>query len=198
MRTRVSDLLQIENIVIHTSHHTHCVIGTGANNPQKADPMSSRETLDHSIMYIFAVALEDGQWHHIHSYGIERASRPATVRLWKKIETREDPEWTRRYHCADPAERAFGGRVEIFLRNGERIEDEIKVANAHALGASLLDRDGYRSKFRVLTEGILSVEEADRFLEAVQDLPKIQSGQLGWLNPAVPLESLVEGNGGIL
>jgi hypothetical protein len=42
------------------------------------------------------------------------------------------------------------------------------------------------------------VEEADRFLEAVQDLPKIQSGQLGWLNPAVPLESLVEGNGGIL
>ena len=24
-----------------------------------------RETLDHSIMYIFAVALEDGAWHHI-------------------------------------------------------------------------------------------------------------------------------------
>ena len=45
------------SIVIHTSHHTHDVIGTGANDPQKMDPNASRETLDHSIMYIFAVAL---------------------------------------------------------------------------------------------------------------------------------------------
>ena len=51
---------QIEKIVIHTSHHTHYVIGTGANDPQKMDPKASRETLDHSIMYIFAVALQDG------------------------------------------------------------------------------------------------------------------------------------------
>ena len=51
-------------IVIHTSHHTHYVIGTGANDPQKMDPKASRETLDHSIMYIFAVALQDGGWHH--------------------------------------------------------------------------------------------------------------------------------------
>ena len=34
------------------------------------DPNASRETLDHSIMYIFAVekALEDADWHHIKSY----------------------------------------------------------------------------------------------------------------------------------
>ena len=30
------------------------------------------ETLDHSIMYIFAVALEDGSWHHIKSYTPQR------------------------------------------------------------------------------------------------------------------------------
>src|SRR5690606_30521312 len=44
---------QVRGIVIHTSHHTHYVIGTGANDPQKMDPKASRETLDHSIMYIF-------------------------------------------------------------------------------------------------------------------------------------------------
>ena len=33
---------------------------------------ASRETLDHSIMYIFAAALEDGKWHHINSYTPER------------------------------------------------------------------------------------------------------------------------------
>ena len=54
-----------KKIDIYTSHHTHYVIGTGANDPQKMDPNASRETLDHSIMYIFAVALEDGDWHHV-------------------------------------------------------------------------------------------------------------------------------------
>ena len=102
--------------MIHTSHHTHAVIGTGANDPQKMDPKASRETLDHSIMYIFAVALQDGRWHHVDSYTPRRAGRADTVRLWHKIETREDPEWERRYLSTDPNELAFGGRVEVLMR----------------------------------------------------------------------------------
>ena len=85
VREKAGDLSKIESIVIHTSHHTHYVIGTGANDPQKMDPKASRETLDHSIMYIFAVALEDGGWHHERSYAPERADRPDTVALWHKI-----------------------------------------------------------------------------------------------------------------
>ena len=38
-------------------------------------PNASRETLDHSIMYIFAVALEDGNWHHVKSYTKARAKK---------------------------------------------------------------------------------------------------------------------------
>src|ERR1700759_2793643 len=56
-RESISDFNDVEKIVIHTSHHTHYGIGTGANDPQKMDPKASRETLDHSIIYIFAVAL---------------------------------------------------------------------------------------------------------------------------------------------
>ena len=59
-------------------------------------------------MYIFAVALEDGGWHHVDSYAPERATRADTVALWHKITTTEDPEWTRRYHASDP--RAEGVR----------------------------------------------------------------------------------------
>jgi len=62
LKTKIPNLSQIKKIDIFTSHHTHYVIGTGANDPQKMDPNASRETLDHSIMYIFAVALEDGDW----------------------------------------------------------------------------------------------------------------------------------------
>ena len=68
MRGAVGDLARIRTVEIYTSHHTHFVIGTGAHDPQKMDPLASRETLDHSIMYIFAVALEDGGWHHEASY----------------------------------------------------------------------------------------------------------------------------------
>lgn len=186
MREKIADFEAIERILIHTSHHTHYVIGTGANDPQKMDPKASRETLDHSIMYIFAVALQDGRWHHIDSYTPRRARRPDTVRLWHKIETTEDPEWTRRYHSEDPNEKAFGGRVQIFFKDGTVLEDELAVANAHSLGARPFQRPDYIRKFRTLTEGIISAREANRFLEAVQDLAAVPAGGLGALNVALP------------
>jgi 2-methylcitrate dehydratase len=197
MRRRIPDLSRIQRVVIHTSHHTHRVIGTGANDPQKMDPGASRETLDHSAMYIFAVALEDGTWHHVRSYTPERAHRPGTVRLWRRIETREDPEWTRRYHSDDPSERAFGARVEIFLENGECIEDELAVADAHPLGARPFARADYRRKFLTLTDGLVSAEEARRFLEAVEDLPGLPAGELYRLNVVVPPGTLASAPRGI-
>jgi 2-methylcitrate dehydratase len=197
MRMKIADLSEIERVIIHTSHHTHQVIGTGANDPQKMDPQASRETLDHSIMYIFAVALEDGRWHHVRSYDPERARRPSTVRLWRSIETREDPEWTRRYHASDPAEKAFGGRAEIFLRDGACITDELRVANTHPLGAKPFAREDYQRKFQSLTEGILLPQESRRFLDAVQDLPALRARELRSLNLAVPAETLIRGVPGL-
>jgi 2-methylcitrate dehydratase len=197
MRTKIADLNQIEKVILHTSHHTHQVIGTGSNDPQKMDPQASRETLDHSVMYIFAVALEDGRWHHVESYAPERAGRASTVRLWHSIETREDPEWTRRYHSSDPADKAFGGRAEVFLRNGVRITDEIRVANAHPLGAKPFGREDYRRKFQSLTDGILSPQESRRFLDVVQDLAGLRPGELRRLNLAVPQGKLIRGAPGL-
>ena len=197
MREKIPDLDRVERIVLHTSHHTHYVIGTGANDPQKMDPKASRETLDHSIMYIFAVALQDGTWHHVHSYAPRRASRPDTVALWHKIETREDPEWTRRYHSRDPNELAFGARVEVRMQDGTVIEDQLAVANAHPLGARPFGRADYIRKFRTLTEGIVSTREANRFLDVVQDLPRLKQGELHLLNVALPAGRLQHGTPGI-
>jgi 2-methylcitrate dehydratase len=129
---RIEDLSAIEDVVVETSHHH--VVGTGANDPQKFDPSASRETLDHSLMYILAVALEDRAWHHDESYVGARARRPSTVALWRKIRTAEDPAWTARYHEADPARRAFGGRIAIRLRDGRTVAGERAVADAHPNG----------------------------------------------------------------
>ncbi|MFC3125698.1 MmgE/PrpD family protein [Pseudoroseomonas globiformis] len=197
MREKIADFDAIEKVLIHTSHHTHYVIGTGANDPQKMDPKSSRETLDHSIMYIFTVALQDGAWHHVDSYAPRRAGRADTVRLWHKVETREDPEWTRRYHSVDPDEKAFGARVEITFRDGTTLVDEMAVANAHPLGAKPWVREDYIGKFLTMTEGLITPREGARFLEVVQDLPRLAAGELHLLNVAMPRGALAEGKPGI-
>ncbi|UGQ11708.1 MmgE/PrpD family protein [Yinghuangia sp. ASG 101] len=187
LNARLGDagIARISEIVLHTSHHTHQVIGTGANDPQKYDPTASRETLDHSIPYIFAVALQDGTWHHEDSYRPERAARPDTVALWRRVSTTEDAEWTRRYHSDDPAQKAFGARVVISFDDGTELVDEIAVADAHPLGARPFAREQYVAKFRTLAEGVLDKAAQDRFLLAAERLPRLGAAGLADLFPAV-------------
>ncbi len=190
MREKISNFSDVKSIVLHTSHHTHYVIGTGAGDPQKMDPKASRETLDHSIMYIFAVALEDGSWHHVNSYTPERAGRPETVALWHKISTVEDPKWTEAYHDPNPDKKRFGARVVITMNNGDVIEDELGVANAHPAGARPFVRENYIKKFDTLTEGIITQDERNRFIDLVQDLPNLSADQVKLLNVQIPMAQL--------
>ena len=185
LNRKIKNLSDISKIIIETSHHTHFVIGTGANDPQKMDPYASRETLDHSIMYIFAVALEDGVWHHIKSYTPQRARKKSTIKLWKKIVTRENKKWTRKYHDKDPKKKCFGGKVIIKMKNGSTISEEINVADAHPAGRRPFEREQYIEKFRALTDGIISNKESKRFLKIVQNLKNLKRNNLVGLNVEV-------------
>jgi len=176
-RPEVADPEQVESIVIHTSHHTHFVIGSGAGDPQKFDPQASRETLDHSLPYIFTVALQDGAWHHTDSFARARATREDTVALWHKVSTQEDPEWTRRYHVEGEGQ-SYGGRVVVTLRGGEEVVDEIAVADAHLQGARPFGRDQYLAKFRTLAEPVLGADECDRFLDLALRLPQLSPDEV--------------------
>ena len=110
------------------------MIGTGANDPQKMDPKASRETLDHSIMYIFAVALQDGRWHHVKTTRRVAPAAPTPSALAQDRD-REDPEWTRRYLSHDPQQKPLAA-ASWSAEGRQPIVDEIAVANAHPLGAS--------------------------------------------------------------
>ena len=190
MNESIDNVSKIKSVDIHTSHHTHYVIGTGAKDPQKMDPNASRETLDHSIMYIFAVALEDGKWHHVNSYTPKRANKKSTVQLWRKIKTFEDKKWTKKYHDPDPNKKCFGGRVVIRMKDGSKVEDEISVADAHPAGNRPFERENYIEKFQTLTNGIISPKESNRFIKVVQDLRKLKSGELYKLNVEVKAKLL--------
>jgi 2-methylcitrate dehydratase len=104
------------------------------------------------------------------------------VELWHKVTTVEDPEWTRRYHSLDIAEKAFGGTVVITLKDGTVITDDIAVADAHPLGARPFAREQYVNKFRTLAAGLVADEEIERFLAAAARLPELAAGELDQLN----------------
>ena len=185
MNKKIKSFDDIEKIEIYTSHHTHYVIGTGANDPQKMDPDASRETLDHSIMYIFAVALEDGSWHHIKSYTSARAHKKSTIRIWQKIKTFEDSEWTKRYHDPDPRKKCFGGKVIIYFRDGSILEEEKGVADAHPNGLRPFKRSNYIEKFKTLTDGLITKKESLKFLKLVQNLKSLKNKELINLNSEI-------------
>jgi len=192
LNKKISDLSQINKIDLYTSHHTHNVIGTGANDPQKMDPKASRETLDHSIMYIFAVALEDADWHHIKSYTRQRANKKSTIKIWKSITTYEDKAWTKKYHDPNPKNKSFGAKVIVTLNNGKKIIEQLDRADAHPYGARPFKRQNYIQKFLTLTDGILDKKESSRFLRTVQNLKKLKSGELNKLNIQVKRSQIMK------
>jgi len=182
LNKKIKDISNIKKIKIYTSHHTHYVIGTGAKDPQKMDPSASRETLDHSIMYIFAVALEDGKWHHIDSYTRERANKKSTIDLWKKIVTFEDKKWTKKYHESNPKNKSFGGEVIIQMKDGSKIKSKLGVADAHPNGNKPFKREDYIHKFKTLTSNLIDQKESERFLSNAQSLRELDKSDLYKLN----------------
>ena len=194
LNKKIHDLNQIKKIDIYTSHHTHNVIGTGANDPQKMNPNASRETLDHSIMYIFAVALEDANLHHIKSYTKSRSKRKSTTKIWHSIKTHEDKNWTKKYHHQNPKKRSFGAKVIVTLKNGKKIKEELDKADAHPYGARPFKRISYINKFLILTKNIISKKESDRFLNDVQKIKKLKPGQLYKLNIEIKKSYLKRNN----
>jgi len=194
LNKKIPDLNNIKKIDIYTSHHTHYVIGTGANDPQKMNPKASRETLDHSIMYIFAVALEDANWHHVKSYTRARANRKSTIKIWHSIKTHEDKKWTRKYHDPNPKNKSFGAKVVVTMKSGKKISEKLEKADAHPYGARPFQRKDYINKFKTLTDNIISRKESLRFIKTVQNLKKLKKGQLTKLNIEVSKKYLKKNN----
>src|SRR3546814_484853 len=190
MRSKIQDVEAVEEIVLHSKRLTHLVMGSGAGDPEKHDPKASRETLDHSIMYIFTVALQDGRWDHEASYAPQRAARDDTVRLWRKVRTVEDPEWTRRFTEPAPLDKDHGARVVVTFKDGSTLEEEIAVADAHPRGAHPFAGADYIAKFRSLTDGLVEPTEAERFLAAAASLASSEAAGLDAITVAVPDDRL--------
>ena len=183
MRKKIKDTKEIRKINIFTKEYTHIVMGSGSNDKEKYSPEASRETLDHSAMYIFAVALEDGEWHHEKSYAENRKKRKETIDLWNKIETFESDEWNKKYYdVSDPLQKAQGAKVEIILNNNDKITDQLDYANAHPKGKTPFVRENYINKMKKLFKNIVEEKEEKRFLNLIDNLSNLNQDEVKRLN----------------
>ena len=68
------------------------------------------------------------------------------------------------------------------MKNGSTIAEEINVADAHPAGKRPFTRKEYINKFKILTDGIISKKESERFLKVVQNLKNLKAKDLKGLN----------------
>lgn len=132
-------------------------VRNAAGEPEKWDP-KTRETADHSLPYVVAVALTDGMLTP-ESFSDKRVADPGLRPLMKRIEVCEDDALSRAY----PAQQ--GAKIEIRLRSGHVVSAATSYPKGHQENP-LTDRE-LEVKFRGLTRGVLSGARQETLLARV-------------------------------
>jgi 2-methylcitrate dehydratase len=144
---------------VHLATYSEALRRT-ATEAEKWNP-ETRETADHSIPYLVAAALQDGEVTPA-TFAPARIQDPAIRSLIRKLKVVEEPEFTRRY----PAESC--ARIEVTTTDGRRLAAETSHPRGHHRNP-LTDAE-VETKFRGLAAGQLGVEGCDRVLAEIWNL----------------------------
>jgi 2-methylcitrate dehydratase len=148
---------EIEAIEVQIYAMAHSEIGS---EPAKWDPRT-RETADHSLPYMLAVALRDGRITPA-SFEPQRYLDPSLRPLMNRIRVAESPELTRRF----PQELA--SQIDVVTRSGQRFTERAEYPKGHARNP-ITDGD-VDTKFRDLSLDVLGGERVSAALRALWHL----------------------------
>jgi 2-methylcitrate dehydratase len=135
---------------------------TGAE-PEKWSP-KTRETADHSLPYITARAMFDGDITH-ETFAPDMFGDPKILAFMQKITVKEDPVLTARMGTAVPT------RVTAILADGQRISREVDYAPGFA--ERPMNRSEVERKFRGNVGKRWSQQRTDDILHALWGLDQI-------------------------
>lgn len=116
-----TDAQDIEAVEVETYHGAVAMM---ANDPTRWTP-STRETADHSMPFVIAIALLDGSITAT-SFEGERWWNPEVTALMRKVKVSESGRLTALYPQAAPA------RVSVRLRSGKTLVREMEYPRGHA------------------------------------------------------------------
>ena len=166
----------VERIELDTFQVAFDIIGGGEEGDKHL--VSSKEEADHSLPYLLAVALLDGQVMP-EQYLHERIVAADVQELLRRVEVRPDPNLSKRF----PAEHS--ARVTLHLRDGRRLERE--QHDYEGFHTRPMGWDAVASKFDRLAVGHAEPELRARIRAAAADLEELQAEDLARLL-AAPLE----------
>jgi 2-methylcitrate dehydratase len=135
-------------------------------DPAKYDPQN-RETADHSLPYMLAVALTDGEIT-LDSYRPERYLDPALRPLMQRIVVRPNAEFTEIRAVFDGVTRAHPLKVCFRTATGRELTRDLRFHRGHPRDP--LTRDDVQDKFHRACSGILSESEQERISAAWWDV----------------------------
>jgi 2-methylcitrate dehydratase len=154
----VGDLDRIARIEIATTRRGFQMAGS---EPEKWTPRT-RETADHSLPYIAARAMLDGDVN-LKSYAPDKLGDPKILALMAKISVTPDPGFDG-FSGAPPV------RMTAILHDGSRIVRQ--VDNVPGFPGQPMTRADVERKFRGNVEGRLSAQRTDDVLRAVWALER--------------------------
>ena len=157
LRSQLSPTAEIEAIRIYLPGG---LLLRAVSEPEKWQP-KTRETADHSIPYLVAVALQDGAVTP-DSFTLQRIQDPVLRSLISRMNVEEDPEYTRRY----PGE--INCRIEVTTTSGEQLAVHTAYPKGHPSNP-MTDAE-IEAKFRSLSAELLTAQQCDRALNLLWHL----------------------------
>ena len=142
-------------------------VSSASTEPEKWDPQT-RETADHSIPFLAAVGLRDGEVTPA-TFAPDRIADPGLRTIINKMRIDENVEFTERY----PAE--YNCRIEVIKNNGQTEVAETSFPKGH--GKNPLSDADVDAKFRRLACPTITEQQCEQALELIwslENLPNIQ------------------------
>lgn len=153
---------EVASILVETSHHSYQIIGM---EKEKWHP-KTKETADHSLPYIVAVALMDGEIT-LKSFDEEHLSNECLMGLVQKVVVREKKEYTDVYGVS------FPNKITITLKNGNKLEKEVTDPKGHPKNP--LTQEEIEAKFTSVAGALLPESNQKKLIAVVRNLEDVKS-----------------------
>ncbi len=152
------DIVSVE-IASHEAGYT--ILG---RDPEKWNPMT-KETADHSLPYIVAMAMFEGRIY-TSTYSEKKYRDPKIIDFLKKITVIEDKELSARYP------EAVANRITVKLASGRVIRKQVDYHKGHPKNP-MSDKE-VEDKFERLTRKYLTKNQSRRILDTIWSLEKVK------------------------
>jgi len=162
LRREISDVGDIEAVSIESHDAAVDIIGSGVERWRP----TSRETADHSLPYITAVALIDGEITG-RQFEESRFMDPKLLEFLSHVSVTRNSELSQRY----PTE--VGNIVRVKLRGGRTLERRVDTPTGNA--AKPLSDQQVQTKYLAQADGVLDSGRANLLAEWIMRLEQKQS-----------------------